>query len=80
MQQRRKRRILSRVAEITGSPQRLIRYHVERGHVPIRHRPDQIRYCTDAEIRLTCEDLGVSSPEELSALPHGRKGVRHETK
>ena len=65
MQQRRKPRTLSRVADITGLPQHLIRYHVERGHIPIRHRPNQVHYYTDAEIRLVCDYFGVSCPEQL---------------
>jgi hypothetical protein len=39
--QQRKPRTMSRVAEITGLPQHLIRYHIERGHLPgpALHRP-----------------------------------------
>ncbi len=68
MQHRRKPRTLSRLAAITGLPQHLIRYHVERGHIPIRHRPNQIHYYTDAEIRLICEYFGVSCPTQLECL------------
>jgi hypothetical protein len=68
MQQRRKPRTLSRVANITGLPQHLIRYHVERGHIPIRHRPGQIHYYTDAEIRVICDYFGVSCPTQLECL------------
>jgi hypothetical protein len=52
MQRRRKPRTLSRVADITGLPPHLIRYHVERGRIPIRHRPNQAHYYSDAEIRV----------------------------
>ena len=68
MQQRRKPRTLSRVAAIIGLPQHLIRYHVERGHIPIRHRPYQVHYYTDAEIRMICDYFGVSCPTLLECL------------
>jgi hypothetical protein len=42
MQRRRKPRTLSRVADITGLPRHPIRYHVERGRIPIRHQPNQV--------------------------------------
>ena len=51
MQQRRPRTI-RQVAEITGLPQHLIRYHIERGYIPIRHQPHKVHYYSDAEMHL----------------------------
>ena len=44
MQQRRKRRTLSRVADITGLPPHLIHYHVERGRIPILRQSHKVLY------------------------------------
>ena len=68
MQQRRKPRTLSRVADITGLPQHLIRYHVERGHIPIRHQSHKVHYYSDVEIRVICDYFGVSWPTELESV------------
>jgi hypothetical protein len=68
MQQRRKPRTLSRVADIPGLPPHPIRHHVERGHIPIRHRPTQVHYYSDVEIRVICDYFGVSWPTELESV------------
>jgi hypothetical protein len=38
------------VADITGLPQHLIRYHVERGHIPIRRQSHKVHYYSDVEV------------------------------
>jgi hypothetical protein len=51
-----------------GLPRHLIRYHVERGHIPIRHQPSQVHYYADAEIRVICDYFGVACPTQLECL------------
>jgi hypothetical protein len=57
------------VADITDLPQHLIRYHVERGRIPIRHLRNQVHYYSDAEIRVICDYFGVACPTQLECLP-----------
>jgi hypothetical protein len=68
MQRRRKPLALSRVADITGLPQHLIRYHVERGHIPILHQSHKVHYYSDVEIRTICDSFGVAWPTQLECL------------
>jgi hypothetical protein len=68
MQEKRRPRTIRQVAEITGLPQHLIRYHIERGHIPIRHQPRKVHYYSDAEIRMICDYFGVSCPTQLECL------------
>jgi hypothetical protein len=77
MQGWRKPRALSRVVDIAGLPQHLIRYHVERGHIPIRHRANCVHYYSDAEIRMICDYFGVPCPEELECVATQKEGAGH---
>jgi hypothetical protein len=68
MQQWRKPRTLSRVADIASLPRHPIRYHVGRGHIPIRRRSHKVHHHSDVELRVICGYFGVSWPTELESV------------
>jgi hypothetical protein len=56
------------VADITGLPPHLIRYHVERWHIPIPRQSHKVHYYSDVEIGVICDYFGVSCPTQLECL------------